>query len=58
MGYSFDHEFNDTFTVRQNLRYAQNKVSQKKRVRLRHVPDPLYTKPAALNASPCKHPSV
>lgn len=28
VGYSFDHEFNDTFTVRQNLRYAENKVSQ------------------------------
>lgn len=25
IGYSFDHEFNDTFTVRQNLRFAQNK---------------------------------
>ncbi|MGQ7191972.1 hypothetical protein ACUODJ_62565, partial [Escherichia sp. HC-CC] len=22
VGYSFDHEFNDTFTVRQNLRFA------------------------------------
>lgn len=29
IGYSFDHEFNDTFTVRQNLRFAQNKVSQR-----------------------------
>ncbi|MBA7843195.1 ferrichrome porin FhuA [Klebsiella sp. RHBSTW-00484] len=28
VGYSFDHEFNDTFTVRQNLRYAENKTSQ------------------------------
>ncbi len=28
VGYSFDREFNDTFTVRQNLRYAENKVSQ------------------------------
>ena len=28
MGYSFDHEFNDTFTVRQNLRFAENKTSQ------------------------------
>lgn len=25
VGYSFDHEFNDTFTVRQNLRFAENK---------------------------------
>jgi len=28
VGYSFDHAFNDTFTVRQNLRFAENKVSQ------------------------------
>ncbi|QGU09506.1 ferrichrome porin FhuA [Leclercia sp. J807] len=28
VGYSFDHEFNDTFTVRQNLRFAENKTSQ------------------------------
>lgn len=26
VGYSFDHEFNDTFTVRQNLRFAENKT--------------------------------
>ncbi|STI30627.1 ferrichrome outer membrane transporter [Escherichia coli] len=25
VGYSFDHEFNDTFTVRQNLRFAETK---------------------------------
>lgn len=29
VGYSFDHEFNDTFTVRQNLRYVESKTSQK-----------------------------
>lgn len=29
VGYSFDHEFNDTFTVRQNLRYVEAKTSQK-----------------------------
>ncbi|WHZ40010.1 ferrichrome porin FhuA [Rahnella bonaserana] len=29
VGYTFDHEFNDTFTVRQNLRYVQAKTSQK-----------------------------
>jgi outer membrane receptor for monomeric catechols len=23
VGYSFDHQFNDTFTVRQNLRFAK-----------------------------------
>jgi iron complex outermembrane receptor protein len=28
VGYSFSHQFDDTFTVRQNLRYAQNNVSQ------------------------------
>lgn len=28
VGYSFDHEFNDTYTVRQNLRFAENKTSQ------------------------------
>lgn len=28
VGYSFDHVFNDTFTVRQNLRFAENKTSQ------------------------------
>ncbi|MBE3176305.1 ferrichrome porin FhuA [Enterobacter cloacae complex sp. P29RS] len=28
VGYSFDHKFNDTFTVRQNLRFAENKTSQ------------------------------
>ncbi len=55
VGYSFDHEFNDTFTVRQNLRYAQNKVSQKSVYGYGMCSDPLYTKnQAALNASPCK----
>lgn len=28
VGYSFEHGFNDTFTVRQNLRFSENKVSQ------------------------------
>ncbi|WP_312687368.1 ferrichrome porin FhuA [Kosakonia sp.] len=28
VGYSFEHSFNDTFTVRQNLRYAENKTAQ------------------------------
>lgn len=28
VGYSFDHAFDDTFTVRQNLRFAENKTSQ------------------------------
>lgn len=29
VGYSFEHGFNDTFTVRQNLRYTEAKTSQK-----------------------------
>ncbi|UQY44921.1 ferrichrome porin FhuA [Mixta hanseatica] len=29
VGYSFEHGFNDTFTVRQNLRYVEAKTSQK-----------------------------
>ncbi|WP_170838732.1 ferrichrome porin FhuA, partial [Escherichia coli] len=54
IGYSFDHEFNDTFTVRQNLRFAQNKVSQKSIYGYGMCSDPLYTKDQeALKASPC-----
>ncbi|MCX8968936.1 ferrichrome porin FhuA [Citrobacter portucalensis] len=51
VGYSFDHEFNDTFIVRQNLRYAQNKVSQKSVYGYGMCSDPLYTKDPA--NSPC-----
>ena len=51
VGYSFDHEFNDTFTVRQNLRYAQNKVSQNSVYGYGMCSDPLYTKDPA--KSPC-----
>jgi len=51
VGYSFDHEFNDTFTVRQNLRYAQNKVSQNSVYGYGMCSDPLYTKDPA--NSPC-----
>lgn len=29
MGYSFEHGFNDTFTVRQNLRFVEMKTAQK-----------------------------
>ncbi|MGD8108161.1 ferrichrome porin FhuA [Pantoea sp. FN0302] len=29
VGYSFEHGFNDTFTVRQNLRYVEAKTAQK-----------------------------
>ncbi|HHU3378944.1 TPA: ferrichrome porin FhuA [Escherichia coli] len=54
IGYSFDHEFNDTFTVRQSLRFAQNKVSQKSVYGYGMCSDPLYTKDQeALKASPC-----
>lgn len=54
VGYSFDHEFNDTFTVSQNLRFAQNKVSQKSVYGYGMCSDPLYTKDDdALKASPC-----
>ncbi len=54
IGYSFDHEFNDTFTVRQNLRFAQNKVSQKSVYGYGMCSEPLYTKDQeALKASPC-----
>ncbi|MEH5660096.1 ferrichrome porin FhuA [Escherichia coli] len=54
VGYSFDHDFNDTFTVRQNLRFAQNKVSQKSVYGYGMCSDPLYTKDDdALKASPC-----
>ncbi|EGM9635706.1 ferrichrome porin FhuA [Escherichia coli] len=54
IGYSFDHQFNDTFTVRQNLRFAQNKVSQKSVYGYGMCSDPLYTKDQeALKASPC-----
>ncbi|HCQ3811857.1 TPA: ferrichrome porin FhuA [Escherichia coli] len=54
IGYSFDHEFNETFTVRQNLRFAQNKVSQKSVYGYGMCSDPLYTKDQeALKASPC-----
>ena len=60
IGYSFDHEFNDTFTVRQNLRFAQNKVSQKSVYGYGMCSDPLYTKDQeALKASPClRYPAV
>ncbi|POT55894.1 ferrichrome porin FhuA [Citrobacter amalonaticus] len=51
VGYSFDHEFNDTFTVRQNLRYAQNKVSQNSVYGYGMCSDPLYSGNPA--SSPC-----
>ncbi len=50
-GYSFDHEFNDTFTVRQNLRFAQNKVSQKSVYGYGMCSDPLYS--SNPSSSPC-----
>jgi len=51
IGYSFDHEFNDTFTVRQNLRFAQNKVSQKSVYGYGMCSDPLYS--SNPSSSPC-----
>ncbi|EOW4544829.1 ferrichrome porin FhuA [Raoultella planticola] len=51
VGYSFDHEFNDTFTVRQNLRYAQNKVSQNSVYGYGMCSDPLYSSDP--KSSPC-----
>ncbi|EJZ1256520.1 TPA: ferrichrome porin FhuA [Escherichia coli] len=51
IGYSFDHEFNDTFTVRQNLRFAQNKVSQKSVYGYGMCSDPLYS--STPSSSPC-----
>ncbi|ELT7761533.1 ferrichrome porin FhuA [Enterobacter hormaechei] len=51
VGYSFDHEFNDTFTVRQNLRYAQNKTSQNSVYGYGMCSDPLYS--SNPSSSPC-----
>ncbi|EGH1347786.1 ferrichrome porin FhuA [Escherichia coli] len=51
IGYSFDHEFNDIFTVRQNLRFAQNKVSQKSVYGYGMCSDPLYS--SNPSSSPC-----
>ncbi|EGI6811648.1 ferrichrome porin FhuA [Escherichia coli] len=51
IGYSFDHEFNNTFTVRQNLRFAQNKVSQKSVYGYGMCSDPLYSSDP--DNSPC-----
>ncbi|EHC2833676.1 ferrichrome porin FhuA [Escherichia coli] len=55
IGYSFDHEFNDTFTVRQNLRFAQNKVSQKSVYGYGMCSDPLYS--SNPSSSPCANVS-
>lgn len=51
VGYSFDHEFNDTFTVRQNLRYAENEVSQNSVYGYGMCSDPLYS--SNPSTSPC-----
>ncbi|MCK6850519.1 ferrichrome porin FhuA [Enterobacter bugandensis] len=51
VGYSFDHEFNDTFTVRQNLRFAENKTSQNSVYGYGMCSDPLYSSNPA--SSPC-----
>jgi len=51
VGYSFEHAFDDTFTVRQNLRYAENKTSQNSVYGYGMCSDPLYT--ADAKKSPC-----
>ena len=51
VGYSFDHEFNDTFTVRQNLRFAENKTSQNHVYGYGMCSDPLYS--SNPTSSPC-----
>ena len=51
VGYSFEHAFDDTFTVRQNLRYAENKTSQNSVYGYGMCSDPLYT--ADAKNSPC-----
>lgn len=51
VGYSFEHAFDDTFTVRQNLRYAENKTSQNSVYGYGMCSDPLYTGDA--KNSPC-----
>lgn len=54
VGYSFEHGFNDTFTLRQNLRFAENKTAQNSVYGYGMCSDPLYTKDSdALKASPC-----
>ena len=51
VGYSFEHAFDDTFTVRQNLRYAENKTSQNSVYGYGMCSDPLYS--ANPTTSPC-----
>lgn len=51
VGYSFEHAFDDTFTVRQNLRYAQNKTSQNSVYGYGMCSDPLYS--GNPSTSPC-----
>ncbi|WP_312073404.1 ferrichrome porin FhuA [Atlantibacter sp.] len=51
VGYSFEHGFNDTFTVRQNLRYARNQTSQNTVYGYGMCSDPLYT--ASPSTGPC-----
>ncbi|UTJ46717.1 ferrichrome porin FhuA [Atlantibacter subterranea] len=51
VGYSFEHGFNDTFTVRQNLRYAQNKTSQNSVYGYGMCSDPMYS--SNPTTSPC-----
>ncbi len=51
VGYSFEHGFNDTFTVRQNLRFAENKTSQNSVYGYGMCSDKLYSSDP--DSSPC-----
>lgn len=50
VGYSFEHGFNDTFTLRQNLRYAENKVAQNSVYGYGVCADPANSANASCNA--------
>ncbi|HBI09067.1 MAG TPA: ferrichrome porin FhuA [Franconibacter pulveris] len=52
VGYSFDHAFDDTFTVRQNLRFAENKTSQNSVYGYGMCSDPINSANAACTGIP------
>ncbi|MGK9174849.1 ferrichrome porin FhuA [Yokenella regensburgei] len=51
VGYSFEHGFDDTFTMRQNLRFAENKVAQNSVYGYGMCSDKLYS--SNPSTSPC-----
>ncbi|WP_039057404.1 ferrichrome porin FhuA [Enterobacter sp. Bisph1] len=53
VGYSFEHAFDDTFTVRQNLRYAENKTAHNSTYGYGMCSDKLYAN--SPSTSPCKN---